>query len=244
MLIQWSDKERAFDLAIQHSFPYLIFPPIGDTYNGLDYDEFRNMLINNLVALYHYKNGNDDITFYKQNEEINNMLETAVFDKVTSSEIESYKYQQMTIDKAIRELAKKQQGFEERLKHLEHINKQSNEAVESKNIEDHIITNNTNRSTSSKKSYIDRVYEILETNPNIVYTEIELADLAGLSQRQVKNAFTNMLYNRPPRHPDKIPHIVKGTTKYKPNPDIREYPLNTYKWVETSEQELNQENII
>ena len=134
MLIHGSDKERAFDLAVQRSFPYLIFPPIRDSYEGLDYDEFRNKLINNLVSLSHYKNSNDDVTFYKQNEEIRNMLESAVFDKTTAVEIESYKYQQMTVDRAIRDISTQLHDLTILRKELDKVKRRVLDIEKSKNV--------------------------------------------------------------------------------------------------------------
>lgn len=236
MLIHGSDKERAFDLAVQRSFPYLIFPPIHDSYDGLDYDEFRNKLINNLVALYHYKNGNDDVTFYKQNEEIRNMLESSIFDRVTSAEIEGYRYQQMTVDRAIRDMAKTQSEFEHRLKSLEHIKKKAIVCKDPMHDDACITPNNMPPVTTLSKTNIDLVYEQLVNNPKNVYSEIELAEVTGLSRTQIKCVFGN-IYSKEHPHNDKIPHIKNTVTKYKPNPNLREYPMQCYQYVEIPENE-------
>jgi hypothetical protein len=123
MLIHGSDREMIFDMAVQQAFPYIIFPPIRDSYEGLNYDEFRNKLIKNLLALYHFKNGNDSPTFYNQEKEILRMLESAVFDKSTTADIENYKRQQNTTSDAIREIINKQTEIEYRLNKLEKLSK-------------------------------------------------------------------------------------------------------------------------
>jgi hypothetical protein len=140
MLIHGSDKEKVFDLTIQRTFPYLIFPPIGDSFNGLMYNEFRHDLINKLAALHHYKNVNDDTTFFKLNSEINYLLESAIFDSVTTNEIENYKYEQMTFENALRD-------FSERIKELETRQNKTEKALErlkKKKLNDNLINRTAN----------------------------------------------------------------------------------------------------
>lgn len=245
MLIHGSDKEKAFDFTVQRSFPYIIFPPIGDSYNGLAYDEFRNKLINNLVALYHYKNdGNDDITFHKQNEEIRNMLESVVLDKVTSTEIETYNYQQMTVDTAIRNIVRKLSDIDilnlnveklnNKIRHLEsrtgHLNSKPKKVVygEGNSTEISNLVSNIDPS----KSYTDIVLDYLKTSGELLSAE-DIAKATNLTLDNVKNVFTRLKLNKTGYYTDILKHIKFEPGYYYPIPNSnRSYPRTLYQWDE------------
>jgi hypothetical protein len=239
MLIHGSDKEKAFDLAVQRSFPYLIFPPIHDSYEGLDYDEFRNKLINNLVALYNYKNSNDDVTFYKQNEEIRNMLEYSVFDRTTITEIESYKYQQMTVDNAIREMAKNHTSIEGRLLSIEKkIKRKGKFETPIENLE--LPIENLELPSAANENNVYKYDNDLSNKDNVLkYLKYArdpktLDDLIDLNIMDAKKIYTVLYELRKQRRnkPENI-RIVEYISTWKNGGDKVDY---TYQWVDDPEE--------
>jgi hypothetical protein len=256
MLIHGSDKERAFDLAVQRSFPYLIFPPIHDSYEGLDYDEFRNKLINNLVALNTYKNSNDDVTFYKQNEEIRNMLESTVFDKTTAAEIESYKYQQMTIDNAIRGFVtrfsehdirlSKLEGSLKRVKKLDtDIEKITSDSpirigeppisIASGRTGKNIYPSLNNENIDKRISNVSIVINFLKKYQDSKFTPAEIALATGLKESRVRGA-SEGIYNRREsiKKSEEYKHFMRYEYSFKGSGINfnREYTGYKYQWVE------------
>jgi hypothetical protein len=248
MLIHGSDKERAFDLAVQRSFPYLIFPPIHDSYEGLDYDEFRNKLINNLVALNTYKNSNDDVTFYKQNEEIRNTLESSVFDRTTSAEIESYKYQQMTLDRAIRDIANKITGIEILSKELKNV---KNRLFKLENGTQNFINPSNcsvipNDNGDSKKEtdgsiYLStRIKQLLQSAPYPL-SRNEIADKLEVDEERVKSALGGFVVrNKKHLLKTKRSKLVDYKDTIRNIEGKRDFKETLYQWVESLPE--NEEN--
>lgn len=264
MLIHKLDMDRAFDLTIKKTHPYLIFSS----------DELKLTLSGMLSSLYQYYSEGNDIKFDQLNKEIEKTIDETHLDSNTDITSFNFKYQQMTLDQAQKEINKRIikteefleefEGVKVRLKKLEAVLKNEKivgklkhefktESVEkiTVNVESEIpktcpqVSNTCSDvfDTSSKcinePTNVEIVIECIKRS-DVPQSIKEIATVTGLKNKQVSMAIINIKKS----HSDVLKNITFGTREQdeKGKPKIK---INTILWnpiFETAHQQIKTEN--
>lgn len=224
MLIHNLDMDRAFDLTIKKTLPFLIFPS----------DNFKLKLSGMLSSLYQYYSERNEIKFEQLNNDIESMIENACLDSNTDITLFNFKYQQMTLDQAQQKLNERTAKINLFVAELEDVKSRISK-LEAISKSDPVNISNKERDRNNKKSdktfgpsNVDIVIECIKKSP-VPQSKAEISAATNLQTNQVNTAIDNIKKYRP--------HLMKnisfGSREHQ-RKDTSTVKITTIMWIPSS----------
>jgi hypothetical protein len=232
MLVHKIDMDRAFDLTIKQTHPYLIF----------SHDDFKLTLSSMLSSLFQYYSESNEIKFEELNGKIEKMLSEVQLDSHNDNRVYDFKHRQMTLDQAHREINKRMietdkflaefESIKTRLKRLE------NEPKTRRKNRDDKSQDRDDKSQDTRTSHVQKVIECLKNSGSQLKIE-EIANLTDTTIGSVKFALTGIQSRKSGHHKNTMEHIKIEKIVYKPRPKSGSYGYATYQWIDNLEPDQN-----